>query len=819
MQQRCHMKTNTLASIKGFACLLFVLSACVSPIQAAGKPPVPDFTQGGKPDSTHDWTLGPTGARGWVWAWRAQTTDARQILITEVAAGSPADGVLQKDDVVLGLNGQPFSDDARITFAKAINGAEKQSGALGLIRWRAGQTQNVEVKLPVLGSYAATAPYDCAKSKRIFEQGCAAIAKLGFKNRRGEIRIEIANALRALALLASGRQEYRPLLAEYATAVAACTPTQGGYPSWDYGYETLFLAEYVLATQDLSVKPGLTRLATDIATGASGVGTWGHNFARPTDGILEGYGCMNQPGIVLTMAMVAAREAGVNSPQLDSAIARSTRFIRWYVGKGAVPYGDHAPWPEHEDNGKCSSAALLFNLLGDREAAAFFSRMATAAYAERECGHTGNFFNMLWALPGVALSGPLATSAYFNETQWYYDLARGWDGRFIHQGIPAEQESYDHWDSTGAYMLAYALPLKSLLITGRKPAIVPPLSPAEVADTIASGRWNWWNGQETIYDARPTAELYGGLSSWSPTVRARSAKALAKKADASVPRLIEMLDAKDQQTRYGACVALRYLGTKADPAAPKLRALLASSEPWQRVLAAEAIVELSQPIRQASVPDLLQVVLRKGDPQDPRRCVMGPLAEVLFRPGPGQRDPDSILRKSFAPVDEASRPLLLTAIRDLMHSEDGRIRGNASSTYGKLSPKELAELMPDIVEVTRNPAPSGEMFAYDIRMSGLDLLAKLRIREGMDLCVNIMNERRWGRDFLHAERALQMYGGAAKAVLPRLQKETRAVATKEGKKQLEALDKLCAVIEADPSPKPVRSMEEFIKNPTNANQP
>ena len=198
---------------------------------------------------------------------------------------------------------------------------------------------------------------------------------------------------------------------------------------------------------------------------------------------------------------------------------------------------------------------------------------------------------------------------------------------------------------------------------------------------------------------------------------------------------------------------------------------------------------------------------------------MGPLAEVLFRPGPGQRDPDSILRKSFAPVDEASRPLLLTAIRDLMHSEDGRIRGSASSTYGKLSPKELAELMPDIVEVTRNPAPSGEMFAYDIRMSGLDLLAKLRIREGMDLCVNIMNERRWGRDFLHAERALQMYGGAAKAVLPRLEKETRAVATKEGKKQLEALDKLCAVIEADPSPKPVRSMEEFIKNPTNANQP
>ena len=25
---------------------------------------VPDLTRGGKPDKTHDWTLGPTGARG-----------------------------------------------------------------------------------------------------------------------------------------------------------------------------------------------------------------------------------------------------------------------------------------------------------------------------------------------------------------------------------------------------------------------------------------------------------------------------------------------------------------------------------------------------------------------------------------------------------------------------------------------------------------------------------------------------------------------------------------------------------------------------------
>jgi hypothetical protein len=35
---------------------------------------VPDLTQGGKKDDTHDWTLGPTGARGWIWGRDLETT-------------------------------------------------------------------------------------------------------------------------------------------------------------------------------------------------------------------------------------------------------------------------------------------------------------------------------------------------------------------------------------------------------------------------------------------------------------------------------------------------------------------------------------------------------------------------------------------------------------------------------------------------------------------------------------------------------------------------------------------------------------------------
>ena len=75
--------------------------------------------------------------------------------------------------MILGVGRQAFADDARIQFARAITAAEDAKAAvLRLIRWRDGQTENVELKLPVLGTYSDTAPYDCPKSKRIFEQGC-----------------------------------------------------------------------------------------------------------------------------------------------------------------------------------------------------------------------------------------------------------------------------------------------------------------------------------------------------------------------------------------------------------------------------------------------------------------------------------------------------------------------------------------------------------------------------------------------------------------------------------------------------------------------
>ena len=144
--------------------------------------PAPDFTKGDKipKKAKHDWNLGATGLRGWIYCNKMVTSDARQIAITKVESNSPTDGIFAVGDVILGVGGKPFSYDPRTEMGKALTLAESEAGQgkLSLTRWRAGSTAEIVVKLPVLGTYSATAPYDCPKSKRILEQGCKDLAKL-----------------------------------------------------------------------------------------------------------------------------------------------------------------------------------------------------------------------------------------------------------------------------------------------------------------------------------------------------------------------------------------------------------------------------------------------------------------------------------------------------------------------------------------------------------------------------------------------------------------------------------------------------------------
>ncbi len=727
--------------------------------------PSPDFLKGDPlPESAvNHWTLGATGTRGWMYTFKMHTKLARQIYITEVAEGSPGDGLLEVGDVLLGVGGKAFVDDPRKEMGEALTAAEADDGKLTLIRWRDGKVDKVTLQLPVLGEYSPTAPFDCPKSTIILDKTAEALAAR-MQEEGYEKNNPIVRSLNALGLLATGNPEYRPIIKREADWAADYEVE--GFATWWYGYVTVFLSEYVLATGDQSVLPGLRRIAVEASEGQSVAGSWGHKFASP-DGRLPGYGMMNSPGAVLTLGLVLAREAGVKDSIVNTAIERSDQLLRFYIGKGAIPYGDHAPnLFGHEDNGKNGMVAVLFDQLGNQEGTRFFSKMSTASYGgERDQGHTGNFFNMTWAMPGVSRGGPNATGAWMRQFgAWYFDLARSWDWSFPHQGPPQmKNDAYGNWDATGMYLIAYAMPRKAIRLTGSQASVIPPFDKQAAEQLIEDGRGVVGHETFTAYDDLPAEQLLKQLSSWSPVVRERTGEVIGKKKNVSVEQLIELLDAPTVETRLGACQALARYGKDAAPAVPKLRELLQGDHLWLRVQAAKALNGVGESAMVA-VPELLQRVAIGSTQEDPRGMEQRFIAQTIF----GTRN--GILGRSLDGVD---RDQLLAAVRAGLQNQDGRTRGAFSSVYSNLTLDELRPILPAIYQAIVVKAPSGVMFDGQIQAAGLELFSKHRISEGIELIAGYVKAQKKHGSQVTTPKLLGLlkpYGAHAQRAIPLLEK-------------------------------------------------
>jgi hypothetical protein len=288
-------------------------------------------------------------------------------------------------------------------------------------------------------------------------------------------------------------------------------------------------------------------------------------------------------------------------------------------------------------------------------------------------------------------------------------------------------------------------------------------------------------------------------------VRLRAGKALADKADdATVQTVIKMLSAKEANTRYGACVALGEM--KAAPAVPALTAALKSSDVWLRIQAAYALSAIGDPARTA-VPALLDLAVL-SDPNDPREFTQRYIGYSLFYPG-GAMGKAGLLAKSIEGVD---RQKLNAAVERLLKNDDGRARGTITSIYKQLSYEEIEPILPAIYESIRYQSPSGVMFASGVRLRGLDLFAQYRIKEGMPLCIHVMDINKWGK---HARipaalDILEKYGAAAKAVFPELRNLEKRIRAHKEKGMAAHADRVAALIkelEAAPADtRPLRTL-------------
>lgn len=346
---------------------------------------------------------------------------------------------------------------------------------------------------------------------------------------------------------------------------------------------------------------------------------------------------------------------------------------------------------------------------------------------------------------------------------WYFDLARHWDGSFPHQGPPEPgNDSYAGWDCTGAYLLAYAMPLKKLFLTGKKSGVAPELDSAAAESVVSDGRG--WNNRDRndFYDTLSNDQLLERLRNWSPIVRERAAMALGRRKTSLAASLIEMLGSSSLDARYGACQGLIFMRGRAAPAVDALQRTLNDPDLWLRIKAAEALATIGAPAMK-TVPRLLEMLAQVDEKNDPRGMQQRYLAFALF-------DGGGLLSHSLDGVD---RPSLYKAVRAGLKNQDGRARSSFRSVYRHLSLAEIKPLLPAIHEAIAQPAPSGEMFADDIRVEGLRVLAQHHVEEGMSALAKYTRDQNpWNSQERTPEimKILMTYGSNGKAIILELER-------------------------------------------------
>jgi hypothetical protein len=208
-------------------------------------------------------------------------------------------------------------------------------------------------------------------------------------------------------------------------------------------------------------------------------------------------------------------------------------------------------------------------------------------------------------------------------------------------------------------------------------------------------------------------------------------------------------------------LALEKLRGFAAPAVPQLQRALAHEDLWLRIKAADALGAIGSAAMPA-LPAMLERVIQGPSKEDPRGMEQRYFSSAIFH---------NLLNnaKSLEGVD---RQQLREAITKSLQNQDGRARGEVSRVYQHLSFEDIQLLIPAINEAILKPAPSGEMFADEVRLGGLKVLAKHHVAQGIQGCVDyLLTQNPWASQKRTPEilKVLEQYGAQAQGILPRLQ--------------------------------------------------
>jgi len=437
--------------------------------------------------------MGPTGARAWM--------RGHHFVVMSIDHGSPADGPLELADVVTGANGTPFNseNDPRMTLGNAIGQSEAEGKPLQLSLLRGKKEVTTEIHLSPLGALGKNWPYDCEKSAKILDTACRTLLHIQLPS--GEIVTDgdMGTLFGGLLMLASNNPKYLDGARRAAYYVADKEREPGkGINNWTDGYGALLLAEYYLATGDDAVLADLQIIVDLLCEGQMKSGGWGHGSPHGA------YGTLNQPGIICAIALTLSKECGLKVNPLVHE--KALKLFSRYAELGAVPYGDHMPRGHLDGNGRNASSAILMHLNDLEHERDAFASSVSASYWEREEGHTGGYFSILYGPLGTALLGQDALRPFLDFQKWYYNLSRTWKGELTilpyYEALTRFDDStYNYFGgefTTGGIGLLYALPHKHLRILGAPRSIYA--KDADVTGELKHARQAYLDRQWSDFD-------------------------------------------------------------------------------------------------------------------------------------------------------------------------------------------------------------------------------------------------------------------------------------------------------------------------------
>ena len=165
--------------------------------------------------------------------------------------------------------------------------------------------------------------------------------------------------------------------------------------------------------------------------------------------------------------------------------------------------------------------------------------------------------------------------------------------------------------------------------------------------------------------------------------------------------------------------------------------------------------------------------------------------------------------KDGNPLDEVDRKLLYSAITQMLNDSSGRTRGSAAYALKFFNRRDVAAMAQQIHDAIKTVAMNYRMMDDGPRFRGLELMARFNIKEGIPLCFETFDFKRWGSVMRVPARfeVLQSYAGNAKPFLPQLREmRTR---WKQGEHR-DMLEKTIRIIEQDAAPPPMISLHDLI---------